>query len=273
MEQKLLFAVEELLKKAGEAIMEVYVGSNFNETQKADFSPVTRADYLSSKIINEGLTRLFPDIPVIDEENVIPDYSVRKNWPSFFLLDPMDGTKEFIKRNGEFCINLALLEKNFPVVSWIYQPVTRKGWSCIKGKGISEFGGKRITVTASDDPKIIRVISSRSHPSERTSKFIESLKVRYDVDVSQMGSALKQVTLALGEADLYLRGNGCSEWDTAAGHLMVEENNGKVLQWDLNSTLVYNKINLKNPPFIMLSKKCQNTDFLNFIRISLLYSN
>lgn len=268
MEKEMVGKVEELLRKAGNAIMEVYGSSNFDEYRKADFSPVTRADHISSKIINQGLSGLFPSIPVIDEENTIPPYEIRKNWHRYFLLDPLDGTKEFIKKNGEFCINLALIENNLPVVSWIFQPVTNMGWSCRKGKGLCHFGSNEPIVHDNSANKIkkLTLITSRSHLSRRGAAFIEKIKVNYDVEIIQMGSALKQVEIALGKAGIYIRGSGCSEWDTAAGQLMVEETGGQVLQWDLEKSLFYNKENLTNPRFIMLSNQLKTTEFKLLIK-------
>lgn len=275
MKEELVGKVETLLQKAGNAIMEVYSSSNFDELRKADFSPVTRADLLSSQIINKGLSVLFPSTPVIDEENIIPDYEIRKDWKKYFLLDPLDGTKEFIKQNGEFCINLALLENNFPVASWIFQPVSNSGWSCIKGKGLWRFGSKEpiIQTNLEKNIKKLTLITSRSNLSDRGAAFIEKIKAHYDVEIVKMGSALKQVKVAQGKAGIYIRGSGCSEWDTAAGHLMVEETGGEVLQWDLETALLYNKQNLTNPRFIMLSKQLKTTEFKLLIKNILLEVN
>lgn len=268
MKEELVGKVETLLQQAGDAIMEVYTSSNFGESRKADFSPVTRADYLSSQIINKGLSVLFPSIPVIDEENTLAPYEIRKDWKRYFLLDPLDGTKEFIKRNDEFCINLALLENNLPVVSWIYQPVTKNGWYCGKGKGLFLFGSKEpiIHATPKNDFQKLTLITSRSHLSGRGATFIEKIKAHYSVEVVKMGSALKQVEVALGKAGIYIRGSGCSEWDTAAGHLMVEESGGEVHQWDFETALFYNKENLTNPRFIMLSEPLKTTEFKLLIK-------
>jgi 3'(2'), 5'-bisphosphate nucleotidase len=275
MKDEMIGKVEELLQKAGDAIMEVYASSNFDESRKADLSPVTRADHLSSQIINQGLSVLFPSIPVIDEENIIPSYEIRKNWKRYFLLDPLDGTKEFIKQNGEFCINLALLENNLPVASWIFRPVTNSGWSCMKGNGLWRFGSKEPIKQASVENNIqkITMVTSRSHLSGRGAAFMEKIKAHYDIEVVNMGSALKQIEVALGNAGIYIRGSGCSEWDTAAGHLMVEETGGQVLQWDLETALFYNKENLTNPRFIMLSKQLKSTEFKLLIKNILLEVN
>lgn len=261
--------IESLLQEAGESILEVYESSRMEARIKLDFSPVTRADHLSSELINRGLEELFPGIPVVDEENPIPLYGERRFWNEYFLLDPLDGTREFIKRNGEFCINLAHMRGNRPVASWIYQPATRTGWSCFEEGGIEVFGsgrGEPGVIHNPEDDGRLRLITSRSHTSKRGKKFIDALGKRFPVEVIRMGSALKQVAVATGGADLYVRGSGCSEWDTAAGHLMVIRSGGLVVQWDTVQTLLYNKATLINPPFIMLSKKLHSADFLGFIK-------
>ena len=267
MDIKMVAQVEALLCKAGDAIMEVYASDSFGTRQKSDFSPVTRADRISSRIINEGLSRIFPSIPVIDEENTLPPYETRQQWETFFLLDPLDGTREFIQRNGEFCINLALMNRNLPVASWIYQPVKRIGWFCSKSKGILNFGGSPVVRHRENfEKEKLRIVTSRSHPSDAGNELMRRLGERYNLEIVRLGSALKQVEVALGSAGLYLRGSGCSEWDTAAGQLMIEESGGIVLKWDMITPLVYNKPVLKNPPFVMISREWQCSEFKDFIR-------
>lgn len=267
MEGKLEGRLENLLRIAGEAIMQVYESSDFEASQKADFSPVTRADHIASSIINEGLREIFPDIPVIDEENPIPDFAVRKHWATFFLLDPLDGTREFIQKNGEFCINLALMDNNRPVASWIYKPTEARGWMCVKGQGIRKFGQDSAQITFPEPQgRKLRVITSRSHMPPQSIEFFNRLGQRYEVEIVQLGSALKQVEIALGKSAMYVRGSGCFEWDTAAGHLMVEESGGQVLQWDMVNTLAYNKQRMHNPPFAMLSSHWQSADIKLFIK-------
>lgn len=259
--------LEDLLRKAGDAILDVYASDSYGTRHKADFSPVTKADRVSSRIINEGLSELFPSIPVIDEENTIPPYETRQHWELYFLLDPLDGTMEFIQRNGEFCINLALIFRNRPVAAWIYQPVKAQGWFCRKGAGTLNFGGTAAIRRpfAPEDGKL-RIVTSRSRSSVLGIDLMRRLGEKYDVEIVRLGSALKQVEVALGSSGLYLRGGGCSEWDTAAGQLMVEESGGIVLKWDMLTPLEYNKPVLNNPPFIMISKEWQCAEFKDFIK-------
>jgi 3'(2'), 5'-bisphosphate nucleotidase len=267
MEDRLVGNVEDLLRRAGDAIMQVYTSRNFGTMHKSDDSPVTKADRISSQLINAGLAEWFPSIPVIDEENLVPDYAIRRAWKTYFLLDPLDGTKEFINRNGEFCINLALMENNLPVLSWIYQPVEERGWFCRKGAGIFNFGGSPATYFQSiGADKKLRLVTSRSHPSRRGTELIRRLGLRYELEIVRLGSALKQVEVALGFSGVYARGSGCSEWDTAAGQLMIEESGGLVFQWDMLTPLEYNKPNLVNPPFVMISKQWQTTEFQKYMQ-------
>lgn len=271
--QDIRFKVEELVVKAGEAILHIYGKSHIQTETKSDFSPVTEADKASSRIINEGLSQLFPGVPVIDEENNLPSYEVRKTWEYCFLLDPLDGTKEFLKRNDEFTINLALLRENRLESSWLYHPVSRKGWYGKKNEGVALFGSLDIIAQKSVSTREhLVLVSSRSHPSPLIARMSELIGRKYEIKEVRLGSALKQAEIALGNADVYIRDMGCSEWDTAAGHLLVEESGGSVLQWDMEHTLEYNKPSIGNPPFIMLSAGCSLADFkelMNKLRNSL----
>ena len=258
-----------LLHEAGEAIIAIYNSDDFKTEIKSDNSPVTLADKTSSKIINAGLQKLYPNIPILDEENAIPDFSIRKNWDSYFLLDPLDGTKEFIKRNGEFCINLALMENSRPVEGWIYQPLSKKGWYCKKGEGIYEFDSNSNFVKVEKDQEKsenIRVVASRSFFKPVEAEIIKEIEKYYSIEIIHQGSSLKQIDLVLNKADIYLKSGPCSEWDTAPGQLMVEEVGGSVLQQSNFETMRYNKPNLINPYFCMFNSHLNNTKFIHFIK-------
>jgi 3'(2'), 5'-bisphosphate nucleotidase len=258
----------ELLEKAGKAIVEVYNSDNFETELKSDNSPVTRADKASSKIINRGLKSLFPEIPVLDEETSIPEYEVRSKWEKYFLVDPLDGTKEFIKQNGEFCINLALIKGTSPVIGWIYQPLTQTGWYCFKGEGIVEFSKREICRVKKPQVKrdAIRIAASRSFFKSREAELIEKIKRHYPVEILHCGSSKKQIQMVKGNADMYLKAGPCSEWDTAPGQLMVEEFGGAVLRHDTFETLQYNRKNLKNPYFVMLNERLNTPEFIRFMK-------
>ena len=262
-------SVNKLLIAAGDAILDIYGSNTFNISLKDDNSPVTCADKMSSKIINEGLKKLFPEIPVIDEETAIPDYEIRKNWDSFFLVDPLDGTKEFIKKNGEFCINLGLIKNNKPLQGWIYQPVTGKGWFVCKGNGITEFTGtgrsQKLKVETGISEKI-KIVASRSSFKSCEEEIIKIIAEKYPVEVIHKGSAIKQIALITGHADMYLKAGPSSEWDTAPGQLMVEESGGAVLNFNNFQPLQYNKLVYINPHFVMLSSRLNIPEFVRFIQ-------
>jgi 3'(2'), 5'-bisphosphate nucleotidase len=223
------------------------------------------ADKTSSMILNEGLKEIFSEIPVIDEETTIPGFEIRKNWDSFFLVDPLDGTKEFIKKNGEFCINLALIQQNIPVAGWIYQPITRKGWFAEKGNGITEFQQSgsfcKINPEKGDSEKL-RIVISRSFFNPREEEIINRIAKDFPVEIIHLGSSIKQIALVLGKADMYLKAGPCSEWDTAPGQLMVEESGGVVLCHNNFLPLGYNKPVLSNPDFVMLNSKLNTPGFI-----------
>jgi 3'(2'), 5'-bisphosphate nucleotidase len=262
-------AVFKLLATAGDAILKVYRSNDLKTKLKSDNTPVTIADKASSKIIDDGLQKLFPKINIIDEENKVPEFEERKNWERFFLIDPLDGTKEFINQNGEFCINLALIEGVSPVEGWIYQPLKKEGWYCKKGAGIFKFDstGKLTRIEKMKRKSdTIRIVTSRSFFKPLEAKLINEIKKTYRVEIIHRGSSRKQIDIILGDADMYLKAGPCSEWDTAPGQLMVEEFGGVVLQQSNFEPVVYNKPNLLNPHFIMLNVGLNNPHFIGFIK-------
>lgn len=262
-----------LLSEAGEAIIAIYNSGDFKAELKSDNSPVTIADKTSSKIINAGLQELYSNIPVLDEESPIPDFSIRKDWNQYFLLDPLDGTKEFIKRNGEFCINLALMENSKPVEGWIYQPLAKRGWYCKKGEGIFEFDSTQNFVRLEkyeEKENKIRIVASRSFFKPLEAEIIKEIEKHYSVEIIHQGSSLKQIAIVLNKVDLYIKSGPCSEWDTAPGQLMVEEFGGAVLKQSNFETMQYNKQNLINPHFCMFNSRLNKAPFIHFIRDTIL---
>lgn len=262
-----------LLVSAGDTIMDIYRNHDFGIELKSDKSPVTMADKRSSHLINQGLETYFPGIPVIDEEHPVVPYEIRSGWERFFLVDPLDGTREFIQKNGEFCINLALVENNVPAEGWIYRPLTGTGWYAAKDSGIFEFDRKgmvRELVPELKKPGKLKIIASRSFFKPDEAELINRISQNYPVEIIHRGSSLKQVALVLNQADMYIKAGPCSEWDTAAGHLMVEESGGKVFLLDNFQPLTYNKPVLVNPHFIMMSQSLNHPAFLEFIRHTLL---
>jgi len=264
-----LNSVIALLAQAGDAIVEVYDNSDLHTRLKADNTPVTIADKASSRILNQGLNTLFPNIPILDEETHIPDFEVRRQWSKYFLVDPLDGTREFIKHNGEFCINLALIKGTSPEYGWIYQPLAKIGWYCKRGEGIVEFnsqGKMRKIQPPKTEGKVIRIAASRSFFKPREAEIIEKIKRFYAVEIIHCGSSLKQVQMIKGNADMYMKAGPCSEWDTAPGQLMVEDFGGAVLRHDTFKTLEYNREVLINPYFVMLGERLNTPDFVDFLQ-------
>lgn len=240
-----------IAREAGKAILEVY-GTNFDVTCKDDQSPVTLADMRSHGIIADSLRARYPEIPVLSEEGKEVPFKVRQGWDRFWLVDPLDGTKEFIKRNGEFTINIALVENQAPVAGMIYIPVTGRLFMADVREGCWEISNGRqrtlrVGQVAPEGP--VRVVRSRSHPTPGLEEFLSLLP---SYQVVNRGSALKFCAVAEGEADFYPRFGPTWEWDTAAGQAVVTAAGGVML--DLSGKpFVYNKENLLNGPFIVSS--------------------
>lgn len=242
-----------LCRAAGRAALAIYRARELCVNTKADDSPVTLADKESHRILCEGLADL-DSRPVISEEGDIPPWRVRQSWREYWLIDPLDGTKEFIKGNGEFTINIALIRDGEPVFGIVYVPVTDVFYFGGKGRGAFRQDGLDITrrsircagVPTADDQW--RVLGSRSHPSAQLAEFLVRLPRH---QLKSVGSSLKLCLIAEGEADLYPRFGPTSEWDTAAGQAVLEAAGGQVLDWSTLSPLRYNtKESLLNPSFI-----------------------
>lgn len=275
-------------KKAGDAIMEVY-NSDFAVETKEDRSPLTLADRRSHEIISDQLKGC--GIPVLSEEGKDIPYEERTPWEYFWLVDPLDGTKEFIRRNGEFTVNIALIHKHSPVIGVLYVPVEETLYFGSLGAGayrlsLSDTEGAKnlsplLDAAASDAEDIagrmealvgraekisvsgpgrndaghITIAGSRSHGTGELETFLEAVKKEYkDVDFISAGSALKFCLVAEGRADIYPRFGPTMEWDTAAGQCIVEESGGEVLSLENGKPLEYNKQVLKNPRFVCRAK-------------------
>lgn len=233
--------------------MDVYA-NEFAVTIKADKSPVTEADTRSSDIVTEGLLKLFPNVPMLSEENQNIDYNTRRNWESYWLLDPLDGTKEFIKRNGEFCINLALMHRNEPIAGFIYIPLQRVLYHAIGVGEVIKTDSDNSTKSFSSKPfhksETLIIASSRSHGNAKEIEAITKIKAAgYNVGYVNSGSAIKFCLIAEGNAHLYFRYGPTSEWDTAAGHALLRAVGGNVIGIESRASLVYNKEQLLNPAF------------------------
>jgi 3'(2'), 5'-bisphosphate nucleotidase len=255
-------AIAACLAEASAAILEVYHSAGFKVIQKSDFSPLTEADQKANEIICNFLSRHFPDIPILSEENKQQPYEERKQWEYFWLLDPLDGTKEFVSKNGDFTINLALCKNNRPVTGYIFIPVLNSLYfnpdehMAIRNNKEGERKISSRSFTAFQQG--LGIISSRSHMNEATRVFCKQFK---EPDFVQRGSALKFMQLAEGRADIYPRFASTMEWDTAAGDAILAAAGGKIFQVvhpkvdelkELKHLMEYNKSDLTNPGFIAM---------------------
>jgi 3'(2'), 5'-bisphosphate nucleotidase len=240
-----------LAEAAGRAIMAVYA-EDFAVERKDDRSPLTEADLASHRLLVAGLEALTPDIPVLSEESAALDPTVRRAWPRLWLVDPLDGTREFVKKNGEFCVCIALVDDGAPVLGLVHAPVTGVTWSAMAGVGAwrRESGGDDVPLAAMPVTTLaLRVAASRSHLDPRTAAVLERLPGAERV---AMGSALKFGLLAEGALDVYPRFGPTSEWDTAAGQCLVEAVGGAVLGLDGRPLRYNQRDTLLNGDFIAL---------------------
>ena len=253
---KLLLDVCNVAIEAGIEILTFYK-NDIKVTHKEDLSPLTKADLASNKIILESLKKLNSNIPILSEESLV-DWEIRKNWKKYWLVDPLDGTKEFIKKNGEFTVNIALVENNNPTLGVIYVPAKSLLYLAEKDKGsfktntkdkLKNFEGIQ-KILVSSQMNRARVIGSRSHSN---ATFDNWVKEKFpNAEIVQAGSSLKFCLIAEGEADIYPRFGPTSEWDIAAGHILVNEAGGKIRTFQ-NDSISYNtKENIINPEFYVI---------------------
>ena len=242
---------------------------------KEDHSPLTLADRTSHTMLVAALNKT--GLPVLSEESGTIQWSERKKWQRFWLVDPLDGTKEFIKRNDQFTVNIALIDRGQPVMGLIYLPVTRILYFALKGEGSyrfkiprkSDFKPRRLLSLSTRLPvpenhSATRVIASRSHLNEETKKWIEGLQKQGPVEVLSYGSSLKLCVLAEGGAEIYPRLGPTMEWDIAAGHIIVTESGGRMMKIDGNP-LKYNKEDLHNPWFIAHSRAFKGNPLIEVV--------
>jgi len=248
-----LVSAKEISVGAGKKIMEVYK-RDFKVTDKQDGSPLTEADQAAHEYIVEQLRKMTPDIPVLSEESSSTEYEDRSSWRRFWLVDPLDGTKEFVKRNGEFTVNIALIREGQPVLGVVHAPDKDVTYYAAQGVGAFKDDatgqGKPISVGKYRGGPAT-VVASRSHTGEAITSFLKELTaVEGEPETTCMGSSLKLCLVAEGVADVYPRLGLTSEWDTAAAHCVVEVAGGKVTDLEANR-LAYNKPDILNPFFIV----------------------
>jgi len=253
--EKLLNEVLAIARRAGEAILEVYNAADELQIQsKADNSPLTIADERSNQCIVEGLQALDASIPIVSEESPLPTFETRAKWSRFWLVDPLDGTKEFIKRNGEFTVNIALIEQGVPVLGVVLAPAISTTYLGALGVGAFREKGNagREPIHVRTLPKTeITVIGSRSHGADALNALLADLRAQFaEVHMSNMGSSLKFCKVAEGEADLYPRLTPVCEWDAAAAHAVLSAAGGEVFRPDLQPMRYNTKEDLLVPQFI-----------------------
>ncbi len=242
-----------LALEAGDVIMAIYEGPDFEVRAKGDSSPVTEADEAADAVISAGLTGAFPDVPLITEEQAA---SHAISAESFLIVDPLDGTKEFVQRRGDFTVNIAYVAKGVPVCGIVYAPAKgRLFYTQADGTAVEEIGpfdkadpGEvRPIRVAQPDNAALMVVASKSHRDQATDDYIAHYAVR---DMTSAGSSLKFCLVATGEADLYPRLGRTMEWDTAAGDAVLRGAGGQVVRFDTHQPLTYGKSGWDNPFFI-----------------------
>lgn len=262
-----LQAVIEIAKNAGEAIMRVYE-TDFDVEKKSDNSPLTQADMAAHHLIVSALTALTPEIPILSEESDSIDASIRNTWQLYWLIDPLDGTREFVKRNGEFTVNIALIDKHVSIMGVVYAPAKDLLYFASVGNGAfkqtKNHVAYQIHTRAFNIEKLV-VAGSRSHSDHRVQRFLNNIHVATGTvpELISMGSSLKICLVAQGSADVYPRLGPTSEWDTAAAHCVLKEAGGDIVD-EAGRELRYNtKESLLNPNFFATVQKSFNwSEFL-----------
>lgn len=232
---------------ASERVLDIY-RTDFKVEHKSDHSPLTAADLASNWIITDGLRRLTPDIPILSEESVAADWQTRKHWQRFWLVDPVDGTKEFTQRTGEFTVNIALIEDGEPVMGVVIAPALEEAFWGVVGEGAHkrDGAGNVHCIRVAEPGTVTRVVASKNHLNEETKAFIEALG---EHELVQAGSSLKFCRIAEGHADIYPRLGPTCEWDTGAAQAVLVAAGGKVETLE-GSPVRYGKEDVLNPHFI-----------------------
>lgn len=253
---QLVKVMRRLSLEAGDKIMEIYDADNFDVKAKSDDSPVTEADEAADALISAGLRAAFPDVALITEEQAA---SHSQSARTFLIVDPLDGTKEFIQRRGDFTVNIAYVEDGIPTRGLVYAPAKgRMFFTQADGSSVEESGdfdkdspGALRAIRVSDpDNDALMVVASKSHRDQATDDYISKYTVK---DMKSAGSSLKFCLIATGEADIYPRVGRTMEWDTAAGHAVLHGAGGKVVRFDDHAPLTYGKSGFENPFFIAYS--------------------
>jgi len=239
-----------IAKEAGNAIMQIY-SQDFEVEYKQDKSPLTLADKKANDIIENSLSQLSVNLPILSEEGKNIPYEQRKHWEYFWLVDPLDGTKEFIKKNDEFTVNIALIHKDAPVLGVVYAPALDVCYWAKQGDGAFK-DGKRLPLKTENQRETYKIVASRSHMSTETQAFINNIDTDKKKELVSIGSSLKICLVAEGEADIYPRLGPTMEWDTGAAHIVVIESGKNIFNFNRKGIINYNmKEHLVNPYFIV----------------------
>jgi 3'(2'), 5'-bisphosphate nucleotidase len=241
-----------IAKEAGNAIMQIY-NQDFEVEYKEDSSPLTLADKKANDIIEDGLNQLSIKLPILSEEGKETPYKDRKHWEYFWLVDPLDGTKEFVKKNDEFTVNIALIHKNSPVLGVVYAPALDICYWAKQGEGAFK-DGKKLPLKTKKQRETYKIVASRSHMSDDTQAFIDAIEIGREKELISIGSSLKICIVAEGEADIYPRLGPTMEWDTGAAHAVVNGSGGQLNDQKNNNVLKYNTSEeLLNNYFVVLN--------------------
>jgi 3'(2'), 5'-bisphosphate nucleotidase len=247
---ELAVQINKIAAAAGEQILDIY-DTDFDIDKKDDKSPLTAADMAAHRTIVAGLKAFGDGIPVLSEESAAIAWEQRRQWRTYWLVDPLDGTREFIKKNGEFTVNIALIHDHKPILGTVYVPVSHACYYGITGEGAfrEDAGGKTPISTRRTGMENLAVAGSRSHGNETQQAFMNRLD---DAEVMAIGSSLKFCLVAEGKVDIYPRFGPTSEWDTAAAHCVVEQAGGTITDTKFNPLLYNNKESLLNPHFLVI---------------------
>jgi 3'(2'), 5'-bisphosphate nucleotidase len=239
--------VLDIADTASEKVLEIY-RTDFNVDYKADESPITSADLASHQVIVEGLRDLTPDIPVLSEEGAEIPWEERRQWTRFWLIDPIDGTKDFTQRTGEFTVNIALIENGEPILGVVTAPALKEAYWGLKGEGAykRDSAGEIHKITVAGPEDSVRVVASKNHLNEDTKAFIEKFESH---ELVQAGSSRKFCRIAEGHADIYPRLGPACEWDTGAAHAVLNAAGDKVKTLE-GEPLIYGKEDVLNPFFV-----------------------
>lgn len=250
---RLLEGAKQLARQAGCAIKTIYDNGEYTQYTKDDESPVTSADYAANEILVSGLGNLAPDIPIISEESPIKDLAVREKWHRYWLLDPLDGTQEFISRSGDFAVNIALVENGWPVMGIIYSPIQNKLYYAQKSQGAFRECAKGVkALKVRKKQGELRVVISRVQTLDTVTRHFNDTELR-KITFHKLGScSLKNCFVAEGKADCYLRVGPTGEWDTGASQVILEEAGGQLLDAEFNSLSYNQRETLGNPDFMAL---------------------